>query len=295
MNIKAGASLGGVAVVALVGLSVVFGSWYTIDQTERGVVLRNGRIVDVADPGLHFKWPFVESVEKISTQVHKASYKQVTAYSKDQQPATITISVNYAVPPGNVAEVYASSKNLDSLVGRILDPQVPEKAENTFGQFTAVSVVQKRADFVKAFTENVRVALKDVKSPLFIESVNVENIDFSKAYEDSVEKQMQAEVAIATRRQNLETEKVNAEIERTKQQGIADGLLAKAKANADAIKLKGDAEAAALEAKAKAIASNPQLVAMMAVEKWDGELPKQQVPGSAVPFVNLPTPQQRVQ
>ncbi|EPT1451886.1 prohibitin family protein [Escherichia coli] len=291
---KAGVSLGGVVAVALVGLSVVFGSWYTVDQTERGVVLRNGRIVDVAEPGLHFKWPFVESVEKISTQVHKASYKKVTAYSNDQQPAVITISVNYAVPPANVAEVYASSKDLDSLVGRILDPQVPEKAENTFGQFTAVSVVQHRADFVKAFTENVRVALKEVKSPLYIESVNVENIDFSDAYEASIEKQMQAEVAINTRRQNLETEKVNADIERTRAQGVADGKLAEAKAAADGIKLRGDAEAAALEAKAKAIASNPQLVAMMAVEKWDGMLPKQQVPGSAVPFLNLPTPQ-RVQ
>ncbi|EJG5415723.1 prohibitin family protein [Salmonella enterica] len=287
MSIKAGIGIGGVAVVALVGLSTLFGSWYTIDQTERGVVLRNGKIVDVAEPGLHIKWPFIESVEKISTQVHKASYKQVTAYSKDQQPATITISVNYAVPPSNVAEVYASSKDLDSLVARILDPQVPEKAENTFGQFTAVSVVQQRADFVKAFTENVRSALKDVKSPLFIESVNVENIDFSAAYEASVEKQMQAEVAINTRRQNLETEKVNADIERTRAQGVADGKLAEAKAAADAIKLRGDAEAAALEAKARAIANNPQLVAMMAVEKWDGVLPKQQVPGSSVPFLNL--------
>ncbi|EKK5568035.1 prohibitin family protein [Enterobacter hormaechei] len=288
MSIKAGASLGGVAVVALIGLSVVFGSWYTVDQTERGVVLRNGRIVEVAEPGLHFKWPLINTVEKISTQVHKASYRKVTAYSKDQQPAAITISVNYAVPPANVAEVYASSKDLQSLVARILDPQVPEKAENTFGQFTAVSVVQKRDNFVKAFTANVRQALKEMNSPLYIESVNVENIDFSPAYEDSVEKQMQAEVAINTRRQNLETEKVNADIERTRAQGVADGKLAEAKAAADAIKLRGDAEAAALEAKAKAIANNPQLVAMMAIEKWDGSLPKQQVPGSTVPFLNLP-------
>ncbi|EAB4417335.1 prohibitin family protein [Salmonella enterica] len=287
MSIKAGISLGGVAVVALVGLSVVFGSWYTIDQTERGVVLRNGKIVDVAEPGLHFKWPFIESVEKISTQVHKASYKKVTAYSKDQQPAVITISVNYAVPPANVAEVYASSKDLESLVGRILDPQVPEKAENTFGQFTAVSVVQKRADFVKAFTQNVRAALAEVKSPLYIESVNVENIDFSDAYEDSIEKQMQAEVAIATRRQNLETEKVNADIERARAQGVADGKLAEAKAAAESIKLRGDAEAAALESKGKALANNPLLIHLMAVEHWDGALPKQQVPGSAVPFINL--------
>jgi hypothetical protein len=39
-------------------LTVVFGSWYTVDQTERGVILRNGAIVGVAQPGLGFKMPW---------------------------------------------------------------------------------------------------------------------------------------------------------------------------------------------------------------------------------------------
>ena len=32
----------------LVVLAVVLGSWYTVDQTERGVLLRNGAVIGTA-------------------------------------------------------------------------------------------------------------------------------------------------------------------------------------------------------------------------------------------------------
>ncbi|EBJ6658730.1 prohibitin family protein [Salmonella enterica] len=289
MGFKQGFSLAVIGIVVLAVLSGIFGSWYTIDQSERGVILRNGRIVGTAEPGLHFKLPFIMGVERVSVQTHKAAFPVVAAYSNDQQPANIRLSVNYSVSPDSVAEVYASSKTVENLVARSLNSSLPEQTENTFGKFTAVSVVRNRADFVQELNKNVRAKLASIKAPLIIESVNVENIDFSRAYEQSVEANMQAEVAIATRRQNLETEKVNADIARTKANGAADAVRAAAQANADAIRMKGDAEAHALQAKGKALADNPNLVDLMAVEKWSGLLPTTQVPGASVPFLNLKT------
>lgn len=287
MGIKANLSLGGVAVVALVGLSTIFGSWYVIDQTERGVILRNGKIVGTAEPGLNFKLPFITDVERISVQQHKQKFDKLQAYSADQQPADIRLSVNYHVSPGVVPDVYAGYKNLESLVSRILVAQAPEAAENTFGQYTAVSVVKNREQFGVDLAKKLQTKITASKAPLVIDSVNVENIDFGERYEASVAANMQAEVAIATRRQNLETEKVNAEIVRTTAQGAADAKLAQAKADADAIAMMGNAQAHALKAKGDALAANPLLVDLMAIEKWDGELPKQQVPGSTVPFLKL--------
>jgi regulator of protease activity HflC (stomatin/prohibitin superfamily) len=55
---------GGTFILLLAGLlvlTIVFGSWYTIDQTQRGVLLRNGALVEVVQPGLHFKWPWTQS------------------------------------------------------------------------------------------------------------------------------------------------------------------------------------------------------------------------------------------
>ena len=48
-------------------------------------------------------------------------------------------------------------------------------------------------------------------------------------------------------------------------------------------------QAQAIKARAEALQSNPNLVALTAVEKWNGILPTTMVPGSAVPFVNVPT------
>lgn len=52
----------------IITLTVVFGSWYTIDQGERGVLLRNGALVGTAQPGLGFNTPWIEEVVKVSVQ-----------------------------------------------------------------------------------------------------------------------------------------------------------------------------------------------------------------------------------
>ena len=43
-----------VAAVIVVA-AIVLGSWYTVDQTERGVILRTGAVIGTAQPGLGFK------------------------------------------------------------------------------------------------------------------------------------------------------------------------------------------------------------------------------------------------
>jgi membrane protease subunit HflK len=59
------AAAGLMAVVALVG---VFGAVYQIEPEEVGVVLRFGRYVRTTDPGLHFKIPFVEDMQRVPVQ-----------------------------------------------------------------------------------------------------------------------------------------------------------------------------------------------------------------------------------
>ena len=57
------------AIVAIVVVVIIAaGSWYTVDQTERGVKLRYGAIIGTAQPGLGFKIPLIDSVEKVSVK-----------------------------------------------------------------------------------------------------------------------------------------------------------------------------------------------------------------------------------
>ena len=198
--------VGAAAVAAFfVFITVVFGIWYTIDQTERGVILRNGAIVGTAEPGLSFKMPWIDSVRSISVQSHKQEYDKMAAYSADQQPAEMRVSVNFHIPPSEVASVYASYGSFENLISRVVDPRVYEETKTVFGQFNAVTAIQERA---RLNAEIGAAIQKAVKGPVVIENVQIENIDFSDAYEQSIEQRMLAEVEVQRVRQNLEKEKV---------------------------------------------------------------------------------------
>lgn len=275
--------IGGVIAAALVGL-VTLGTFYTVDEGERAVITYNGAVSDVAEPGLHFKLPIVEDYHVISTRSNVKPFNNVPAYSKDQQTATLTLSVNYKIPADQVREVYTGYGSAENVVTRILERRVLEQTKNVFGRYTAVLAIQERA---KLNQEIAQAITGGIQGPIIVESVQIENIDFSDAYEAAVDARMLAEVEVQKLRQNAEREKVQAEITVTQAQASADSRLATAKADAEAIRLRGEAEALAIEARGKALADNPAVVQLVQAERWNGALPTTMVPGSATPFMSV--------
>ncbi len=261
-------------VVALLVLIVIGGSAYQIDQGERGVILRNGKVVGTAEPGLNFKIPFIDTVKEVNVQTLTRVYEDVKVYSRDQQNATLVVSVNYRLVADQVEKTYSEFGGRDGIVTRVLDRQLPEEVKNVLGQFTAEKAIQDRTRLSAEVQTAVRNAANSTM--MVVESVQVENIDFSDAYEKSIEQRMLAEVEVQKVQQNAEREKVQAEI-----------AVIQAQAEADAVKLKGDAEAHAINARGKALRDNPALVALVQAEKWDGKLPTTMVPGQSVPFINV--------
>jgi regulator of protease activity HflC (stomatin/prohibitin superfamily) len=288
----AAASAAGIG--GLLGLSVLWGSWYTIDQGELGVVLRNGAVTQIADPGLHFKVPFIDGVVEMSTRNTKWTWEKMQTYSRDIQLADLRVSVNLRPDPGRVGEIYGAfgTKYVDSIVS----PAVTRITKEIFGQYTAAQVVMNRARLGGEVEASVRAALAN--EGIIIESVQLENIDFSKAYEQAIEAAMQAEAEVKKTTQQLERQKVEAEktvvdakakaeAAKAEADGRAYAIEAQARADALRIKLRGDAEAAAIDARGEALKKNATLVELIAAERWDGKLPQTMVPGSAVPFVGL--------
>ncbi|HKA81962.1 MAG TPA: prohibitin family protein [Xanthobacteraceae bacterium] len=298
-----------VGVIGLFVLTVLLGSWYTIDQTQRGVLLRNGAFVEVVQPGLHFKWPWIDTVAKIDMQTHTYTWTKMESYSADQQPANLKVSVTLHVAADKVPDMYARFRGDEkAAIDRIIAPHLNEKVKVVFGQYTAARAISARgqlnADSAKALSEAIAY------DPVFgIESVQIEDIAFSPDYIKSVEQRMQAEVEVQRYRQQLEREKVQAEIVVTQAKAKADAVRAEAQANADAIRFRGQAEsdaiqargtgeaaaiqargaaeATAIRAKNDALGQNPHLVPLMQAERWDGKLPITMVPGGAVPMLGL--------
>ncbi len=274
----------GVAILFVLGLSIVLGSWYTIDQRERGVILRNGKLIGTATPGLGFKIPFIDSIVKISLETQRVQFDKVNSYSRDQQPADLLISVNFRATEDKVDDLYSQFGSLRGYADRILLPTVQSQSKIVFGQFNAVTAIQERG---RLNAEVMAAVLKHAEGPVVIESVQIENLDFSNEYEKSIEQRMLAEVEVQRLRQNAEREKVQAEIVVTKATAEANAVRQRAQAEAEAIRLRGEAEAAAIRARGAALGDNPNLVNLVQAEKWDGKLPVTMLPGGAVPMLNL--------
>ena len=168
----------GLGIAIILGITIIFGSWYTIDQGERGVILRWGAYVSTAEPGLGFKLPMIDEVQRISVHSNARRYT-AEAYSRDQQPANLTISVNYHIIAADVEQVYAQYRSEEGLVTRLIDPRVLQEVKTIFGQFNAVTAIQERA---RLNIEALRAVQAAVKGPVVIESLQIENIDFSDAF-----------------------------------------------------------------------------------------------------------------
>lgn len=276
------------AFVGIVALTVLLGSWFTIDQGERGVILTNGAISGTAEPGLGWKTPWVDDLVTISVQSHKRSYPGeggvFEAYSRDQQTATLRVSVLYRIPADQVAQVYQQYGGEEGVLLRLLDPHVFEKVKTVFGQFNAATAIQERGRLNTEITNSIQ---ESVKGPLIIESVQVEDIAFDDSYEAAVRARMEAEVEVLKLKQNAEREKVQAEIVVTQAKAKADAVRAEAMAQAEAITLRGNAEATAINARGQALRNNPSLVSLVQAERWNGQLPTSMIPGGTIPFLNV--------
>src|SRR5438477_10894872 len=285
------------AVAGIILFCVVLGSWRTVDQTERGVLLRTGAVIGTAQPGLGFKVPLIDTVEEISVKTSTYTWDKMNSYSYDQQPADLKISVTLRASPDKVADLYAKFGRLDTAVNQVVSPVVNQQVKIVFGRYTAVKAIQERGALNSAIKDAITASLRD-DAMIIIESVQLENIEFSANYLHSIEQRMLAEVEVQKLQQNAEREKEQAQITVTQATAKANAVRAEAQAAADALRLNGEAratniritgeaEAAAIEARAKALGTNPNLVTLVQAERWNGVLPTTMVPGSAVPFVSL--------
>jgi regulator of protease activity HflC (stomatin/prohibitin superfamily) len=275
----------GAAFVVVVIVAAAFDGFYTIDQGELGVQLRNGAVTGVAEPGFHMQVPLIDSVKEISIRTEKLDYDDVASYSKDIQAADINVVVTYRADPSRVADVYSEYGSVHAMADRIVTPAIYGETKIVFGTFVASAAIAERARLVAEIEAAVRRKVEG--TPLILENVQIANIDFSKAFEQSVEERMLAEVEVTKLKQNLEREKVEADIVRTQAAAQADRVRAEAQANADAIRLTGEAEAAAITARGAALRDNPALIQLVQAERWNGVLPSTMLPSGTVPFIDV--------
>jgi modulator of FtsH protease HflC len=87
-------------VLVLVGALALlfFTATFTVHQTQQALVLQFGRVRDViTEPGLHFKWPFIENVVTIEKRVLDLDLPVQTVLSADRQNLEVDAFARYRI------------------------------------------------------------------------------------------------------------------------------------------------------------------------------------------------------
>jgi len=126
--------MGTLALVFLVPLGLfllfaIFGSFFTVRTAEVAVIVRFGRFVRAAQPGLNWKIPYIEGVAgRVSLRVNQISLTMETK-TKDNVFVTIPISVQNRVRPEAVYDAFYKLSNpeaqIQSYVEQVILGHVP--------------------------------------------------------------------------------------------------------------------------------------------------------------------------
>lgn len=284
-RIPAGKIAGGI-ISGLLGLALLttfFGSWFTVDQGDVSIILRNGAYSHTAAPGLNFKLPIIDTALDFSLRENKYTWDKMETYSHDNQLLSLRVTALIQPTPNQVDEIYV--RYGQQYVQVAVAPVLQRRVKEIFGRYDIASIIGKR----QALGNEVEKVLQEELEPTGIRVVRVqiEDIQFSKTYETAIEQAMQAEAEVRKVRQQVERQRAEAEKTVVDAEARAKAQVALAEAEAKAITLRGNAEATAIEARANALKKNAELVALIAAEKWDGKLPTTMVPSNAVPFIGV--------
>lgn len=267
----------GHVIMGIIVLILVFGSFGTVGAGERGVKTRFNKVVGTVQPGLYMKLPMIEKVVKMDVKTQTINYdkngaegdsvesSQLFGASKDLQDVSIGVMVNYHVDPEKVVDIYTQYNKVSNYSQNVLEPIVRETVKSISAQYTAEELVTKRAEY----SEKVNIALVDkfAGKSAIMERFNITNFEFSKAFSQAIETKVTAVQNAEAQKNKLEQVKYEA------QQTIETA--------------KATAEAQEISARALASQGGSDYVQLKAIEKWNGILPTQMIPGSTVPFVNL--------
>jgi regulator of protease activity HflC (stomatin/prohibitin superfamily) len=111
-----------IVIVAFFGLTIVLGSFFTVQQQTRAIVERFGRYVRTARPGLNFKVPYIETiVQRVSLRVQQLLV-EVETKTQDNVFVKLLVAVQYRVVEGSEADsFYRLQDHVEQIKSYVLD------------------------------------------------------------------------------------------------------------------------------------------------------------------------------
>lgn len=255
--------------IIIFALILLFSGIYTVNTGDVAVISTFGKVSKIDGEGLHFKVPFVQN--KDIMEIREKTYifgrtpeanTTMEVSTKDMQSIFIEIMVQASVV--DPEKLYRAFRNKHEY--RFVRPRVKEVVQATIAKYSIEEFVSKRAEISMLINQDVAddLALYGMQ----VSNVSLINHDFSDEYEKAIEQKKVAEQAVG--RARAEQEKLLVEQENRVK--VAELELKEREIKARANKIESQT-------------LTPELLRKMAIEKWDGHLPK--VQGNVVPMIDM--------
>lgn len=255
-----------IAIVVIFAIVTLFNSFKTIPTGYVGVKTQFGKVQDtMLNEGMNFKVPYIEKIVNIDCRTQKCEY-EMEASSRDlQKISAIKIAVNYNVDKSKANQLY---KNVGvDFKGVIVEPAIYESVKQGMSQYTAEELVTKRGNVANVIVDLLINKLQD--KGILVTALNITDLNFSKEFDDAIEKKQITE---------QQTEQAKKELEKAKIEN--EKKVENAKAEAEVMKQQNK-QITEETLKLKELEVQQKLI-----EKWDGKLSTYML-GDTVPFFNI--------
>lgn len=272
-----------IAPIVLILLAVLIlgtGCWYTIGEQEQAVLTTLGKAEAITSPGLHFKIPLIQNVEKVNSEIHgmeigysdangemETEEKESLMITSDYNFVNVDFYVEYRVADP-VQYVYAS-EDPEEILRNIAQSCI----RNTIGSFTVDDVLTTGK---QAIQSDIR---QEVIDALEVHQVGLQLVNLTiQDAEPPTNDVMVAFKAVETAKQGMETAINNANRYRNEQTPQAEAEADRIRQEAEATRTErineANAAVALFNAQYEEYVKNPEITKLrMFYESMEKVLP----------------------
>jgi membrane protease subunit HflC len=248
--------------IALAGLLllvviVINATVYTVDEREKAVVVRFGKVVRVdAKPGVHVKTPFLEDVRFYDSRILTLDAEPQPFLTKEKKSVLVDSYVKWRII--DVLKFYVAVGGDEMKARERLGQVINSGLRDEFGKRTVHDVISgDRRKIMELLSVNADKEATEYG--IEVVDVRIQRVDLPNEVSQSVYRRMEAErtrTAKELRAQGAETaEKIRADADRQREIFLAE-------AYRDAERLRGEGDARATAIYASAYSVNPEFYSL---------------------------------
>ena len=243
-----------ISALSLIAVIIISQSIYVVSEIERAVKLRFGEIVEFdVQPGLHFKWPIVNSVKYFDGRILTLDAVPQRYLTSEKKALMVDSFIKWRIK--DVAKYFTTTGGDEERAKRLLSQRVDTGLRNEFGVRTVKEVVSGERDQLMNSLTSMLDKIAQEELGVEVIDLRVKRIDLPLEVSDSVYNRMRTErqrLARELRAQGNEVaEKIRATADKDKTIILAD-------AYREAEETRGNGDAKATATYAEAYSKDPE-------------------------------------